>query len=312
MDENMAADVLTGTDASAEGADFDGLFDMDGGEVTAEPQETEGQEGAAETQEPEAEPAEGTCADAQPGRLGRGREAAQAKPATGRPGSAAGGMEPNGDKGQQGAEPKYKVKFYGQEQEMTVSELVAAAQKGLDYDNVRARLEQAQQSAPAVQLVERYAAANGMTVEQYLQFANQGFEQQAVAQLVAQGVPEPAAKDLVAERLRLDRERRSIAPLAAQQRAQQEQREKLSPWMELLREYPGTKELPPEVAQRVAAGETPLAAMRAFELAQMRAQLAAKDAAQKNRQTAPGSAGGLGGKERKDDFEAGFDAGFDF
>ena len=34
--------------------------------------------------------------------------------------------------------------------------------------------------------------------------------------------------------------------------------------------------------------------------------------AQKNRQTAPGSAGGLGGKERKDDFEAGFDAGFDF
>jgi hypothetical protein len=44
----------------------------------------------------------------------------------------------------------------------------------------------------------------------------------------------------------------------------------------------------------------------------MRAQLAAKDAAQKNRQTAPGSAGGLGGKERKDDFEAGFDAGFDF
>ena len=83
-------------------------------------------------------------------------------------------------------------------------------------------------------------------------------------------------------------------------------------FVELLREYPGTKELPPEVAQRVAAGETPLAAMRAFELAQMRAQLAAKDAAQKNRQTAPGSAGGLGGKERKDDFEAGFDAGFDF
>ena len=68
MDENMAADVLTGTDASAEGADFDGLFDMDGGEATAEPQETEGQEGAAETQEPEADPAEGTCADAQPGR----------------------------------------------------------------------------------------------------------------------------------------------------------------------------------------------------------------------------------------------------
>ena len=68
MDENMAADVLTGTDASAKGADFDGLFDMDGGEVTAEPQETEGQEGAAETQEPEADPAEGTGADAQPGR----------------------------------------------------------------------------------------------------------------------------------------------------------------------------------------------------------------------------------------------------
>ena len=48
--------------------------------------------------------------------------------------------------------------------------------------------EEDKKVAPAVQLVERYAAANGMTVEQYLQFANQGFEQQAVAQLVEGGV----------------------------------------------------------------------------------------------------------------------------
>ena len=74
MDENMAADVLTGTDASAEGADFDGLFDMDGGEVTAEPQETEGQEGAAKRRSRRpTKPKEPARTHSQAGRSSRGR-----------------------------------------------------------------------------------------------------------------------------------------------------------------------------------------------------------------------------------------------
>ncbi|MFR6150801.1 MAG: hypothetical protein ACLUJ0_14765 [Ruthenibacterium lactatiformans] len=115
MDENMAADVLTGTDASAEGADFDGLFDMDG-EVTAEPQErrTGGRSGNA-------------GAGGRPSRRNLRRTA--------------------GPAGAAGAEPKYKVVLRpgaGNDR----FRACGGCPKGLDYDNVRARLEQAQQARP--------------------------------------------------------------------------------------------------------------------------------------------------------------------
>lgn len=211
----------------------------------------------------------------------------------------------NGSAAQPGAEPRYKVKLYGQEQEMTVSELVAAAQKGMDYDNIRAQLNAAQQALPALQLMEQYAAANGMTAQQYLQFAEQNVHRQAVEKLTQKGVPEDTAQELVAERMKLEAERRAIAPMIQRMNAEEARRRARDPWLEMTREYPDVVTLPESVLLSVQRGERPLAAMRAWELEQLRAKLSAQEmqlsaqaATLKNRQTTPGSAAGAADTKR--------------
>lgn len=206
---------------------------------------------------------------------------------------------------QAGEEPKYKVELYGREQELTVPQLVAAAQKGLDYDNVRAQLNAAQQALPALRLVEQYAAANGMTAQQYLQAAGQNMHRQAVENLTQKGVPEQTARELVAERMRLEEERRAIAPLMQHLNAEAARKKARDPWLAVTREYPDVVNLPESVLLNVQKGETPLAAMRAWELEQLRAKLSAQEmqlsaqaATLKNRQTAPGSAAGAADTKR--------------
>lgn len=204
-----------------------------------------------------------------------------------------------------GEEPKYKVQMYGREQELTVPQLVAAAEKGLDYDNVCAQLAAAQQALPALRMVEQYAAANGMTAQQYLQAAGQDIQQQAVNELTQKGVPEQTARELVAERMKLEEERRAIAPLMQRLNAEEARKKARDPWLAVTREYPDVVNLPESVLLSVQKGETPLAAMRAWELEQLRAKLSAQEmqisaqaATLKNRQTAPGSAAGAADTRR--------------
>lgn len=201
-------------------------------------------------------------------------------------------------------EPKYKVKYYGEEQEMTVSQLVAAAQKGMDYDNVRTKLDAAQND-PARKLVESLAAQNGMDVQEYLMAAQQGMQSQQTQPLVEQGMSEELAREVLEERAHK-------ASIQAALDAQEKQKADLEPWMELRREYPQMTQIAPQVAKRIAQGESPIAAMRGYELEQLRAQMAAQKAADKNKQTTPGSASGLGGNDKNDPFEQGFNAGFGF
>lgn len=198
-------------------------------------------------------------------------------------------------------ETTYKVKFYGKEQELTVPELITAAQKGMDYDNVRSRLDEMQKAEPAMRLVERYARAAGMSVEQYLEYADQGFEQREVESLQAQGVPEETAKKIVTERQEWEKERRALADMKSAQEQQEREREELAPWIAMLKEYPDTQEIPQQAAARIQNGESPLAAMRAWEIAQLKTQIAAFTAADKNKKTAPGSAAGAG-TEKGDPF----------
>ena len=204
-----------------------------------------------------------------------------------------------------GEEPKYKVQLYGREQEMTVPELVAAAQRGLERDQMRAQLDAAQQALPALRMVEQYAAANGMTAAQYLQLAEQNVHRQAVGQLMQKGVPEETARELVDERLKLDAERRVLAPLMQRINAEEARKKARDPWLEVTREYPDVTTLPESVMLSVQRGERPLAAMRAWELEQLRAKLSAQEmqlsaqaATLKNRQTTPGSAAGAADTKR--------------
>ena len=199
-----------------------------------------------------------------------------------------------------GAEPTYTVKFYGQERELPVSELVRMAQKGMDYDNVRQRADAA---APVMALMQQYAAASGMSLEQYLHVAQQGIAKAQAKPMIDKGMPEAEAKELVA--LRADKARRE-----AQERAAAQREAKIGPYMQLLQAYPEimkTGTLPQAVRERIDAGEPPLAAYRAYKLDELTAQMAAQRQAQKNKAAAPGSAAGTGAGKR-DPFLAAFDA----
>ena len=203
-------------------------------------------------------------------------------------------------------EPKYTVKYFGQEKEMPLSELIANAQKGMDYDRVRADFDT---SKPVVELVKNLAKSMNLTVDEYVHVVGENLKntqlESQVREQVEQGMPEDAARELA--QLRQEKAARD-----AQQAAERQKAEKLEPWTKLLQEYPDIQpdKMPPEVMQRIAKGETPLEAMRAWEMAKLKTEQAAKDAAGKNKQTAPTSARSAGAKPEGDQFADGFDKGF--
>lgn len=207
--------------------------------------------------------------------------------------------EAEGEQKQQEPEQQLTLKYYGKEVTLPAQQVVALAQKGLDYDKVRSERD-GFKSGREMTLLSQYAAASGMPLPQYLDHLEKGLERAQVQREMQRGMPENAARELAKMR------RETL------QREQQEagEKQRLAPFMELLQEYPDLKELPKEALQRIQKGESPLAAYRAVELERLKTQKAAQDAAAQNQRTAPGTATGLGGKEKTDPFVAGFLDGF--
>ena len=214
---------------------------------------------------------------------------------------AAGPDEPAAPQAPQpGGEPRYALTYNGQRLEKPVSELVALAQKGMNYEKAVERAQrQAVENHPAMRLLGQLARQAGMSPEQYLGAVQERAGRQGVQQLVAQGVPEREARELYALR-------RQQAAGAAAMRAAQQRAASRKPFQDFVREYPNVTQFPQPVLTRIQAGESPVAAYRAWELEQAKAQLAARQAADNNRATAPGSAAGLGGGAEGDPFLAGF------
>lgn len=201
-------------------------------------------------------------------------------------------------------EPKYKVNFLGEEKELPVSELVTAAQKGMNYDHVKKELESlkaiASERESAYQVMEQMAKTSGMTMEQYLNVCRNTLEESRIRTQVEKGVPEEVAKRL----LELE-EKETLREEA--ERAQKAEAQKQEAYADLLREYPELTSLPDEVAAAVAGGETPLNAYRAYELKQVKHRLAVLEKANENKNRSVGSVQG-DSPEEVDDFLAGFDS----
>lgn len=91
--------------------------------------------------------------------------------------------------------------------------------------------------------------------------------------------------------------------------AAQEEAARLEPYLELLREVPDLQKnptLPEEVMRRIAGGQSPLNAYRAYENGRLKAELEAM----RYRSAAPGSVRSTAYAEKTDSFSAGFDEGF--
>ena len=227
------------------------------------------------------------------------------KPQEGTKDSSAAGDTKPGDAQQPAQTPQtVEVSFLGEKKALTIPELTQLAQKGLNYDHV-VQQRDALKSSPAMQLVERMAAQNGMNPEQYIKHAQEVADARAdeteVSKLTNEGMPREAAAELV--RLRREAGRKAAEDQAAQAQRQQaetarQQAEtaKQQDFAAFVKAYPDVKQLPQEVAQAVAAGESVMSAYQRYEIAQLRGQLAEKDAtaaAQKkneeNKQKNPGS-----------------------
>lgn len=201
-------------------------------------------------------------------------------------------------------EPKYKVNFLGQERELPVSELVTAAQKGMNYDHIKQELENLKQTSAGMSdaygMMERMARASGMSVEQYIDLCGKTLRDNEIKAQVDRGVPEEIAGRLL--ELEEKEKLREIQDKEREEKARERQA-----YTDLIREYPDLKLLPPEVMQSINAGETPLNAYRAFENKQLRNEIAVLKKTEENRNKSPGSMHG-DAPEEVNDFLAGFDS----
>lgn len=93
----------------------------------------------------------------------------------------------------------YKVRVNHQDIEVPETEALVYIQKGADYDRVKGQVESFK-SDPRLLFVENLAKQNGMSVDDYLSAYNEVQKRNEYQELLDQGIPEQAAKELVEAR----------------------------------------------------------------------------------------------------------------
>jgi len=193
----------------------------------------------------------------------------------------------------------FTLKNRDETRQVTRNELVAMAQKGWDYDNLRQERDQLRQyrseAEPALELVKSYAARNGMELGAYLDFCRK-------QELMAGGMSEADdSQKLGMEKERADRDRRQAEIRAKEEaqtsavRAAQKQAEARQKDIEtFFRVYPGVdpKSIPKEVWEAVQKGDTLTNAYTMHENRRLTAELAAERQNKANLAKTPGSLSG--------------------
>ena len=152
----------------------------------------------------------------------------------------------------------FTLQYRGEQIQVTRDEVITLAQKGRDYDTVRQERDQLrqyrQEADPALSLVKSYAQRNGLSVEQYI-----------------------------------DTVRKQELLIAAQTQARQAARKQ--GMVDFLRAYPDVKaqDIPREVWDRVARGESLTAAYTMHRNQQLEAELAAERQNKQNQGRTTGS-----------------------
>ena len=222
--------------------------------------------------------------------------------------------------GQQPEAETFTLKYKGQESSYTREQLLELAQKGLDYDGLRADRDRLRDSHPALAIIDRYAKQNGMTREQYMEFAQQKADEAEVAPVVKQlmdsGTPEAVAKELALRRLQEQRagqirQKQQEEQQVQQTKAQEAEAQKRADYRALV-DYANKNgidltELPQEVIQSITQGMKPLEAYIRYENAQLRLKNSQLEQNQKNSKKNPGKVGADAPAKVGDPFDDAFD-----
>lgn len=198
----------------------------------------------------------------------------------------------------------FEIVYRGQREQLTREQMIINAQKGRDYDTVRAerdalKAEQAA-SAGAMELVKGYAQRMGMDVPQYLDWCRK-------QELLRGGLDEKQAEQTMQmEKRQADLDEREARLQAEQaqrdsviQKAREEQAKRRADMQAFLKTYPDVKpdKISPEVWQRVAAGDSLVNAYTMSENARLQAELAAERQNRETRSRSPGSLAANSGTE---------------
>ncbi len=226
--------------------------------------------------------------------------------------------QPNG--AQPAGAETFTLKYKGQEEQYTREQLLELAQKGRDYDGLREDRDRLRDHHPALELIDRYAARNNMTREQYLEFAQRRADEDEAAPVVRQlmeaGTPEAVARELALRRLQETRgqARRQQEQQAAQTREEQQRNaeaEKQAGYRALV-DYANQNgidlsKLPQEVLRDINAGMKPLEAYLRYENASLRLERSQREQNEKNKDKNPGRVNDKAPAAVKDPFDDAFD-----
>lgn len=236
----------------------------------------------------------------------------------------AGGTDTQEDGQPNGAQPAgaetFTLRYKGQEEQYTREQLMELAQKGRDYDGLREDRDRLRDHHPALELIDRYAARNNMTREQYLEFAQRRADEDEAAPVVRQlmeaGTPEAVARELALRRLQETRgqARRQQEQQAAQTREEQQRNaeaEKQAGYRALV-DYANQNgidlsKLPQEVLRDINAGMKPLEAYLRYENASLRLERSQREQNEKNKDKNPGRVNDKAPAAVKDPFDDAFD-----
>lgn len=190
-----------------------------------------------------------------------------------------------------------------EQRQVTREELIAMAQKGWDYDTVRAERDRLrayrQEADPAMEMVKAYAQRSGMSIPDYLDYCRKqelmhgGMDERTADQTLRLEKQQAALR---ARQVGMDGKGRQQSVL---ERAKEQQAQRRQDMERFLRVYPGVKAetIPKEVWQKVVEGTPLVSAYAMAENERLKAELAAERQNTANRQRTPGALGGNVGRE---------------
>lgn len=264
-------------------------------------------ESAAENPAEGAEPvqAEGAAAPESAAKEGETEKPAEESAEEGKAGSGAPNQE------QRPTPETLRIKYMDQEREISRDEAVQLAQKGMDYDRIREKWDDARET---ITFIDEQAKAAGMDRKSFIDYLR-------IESKKSQGMSEDDAKRTVelenreaAVQLRESEEQQRIADQQAQQNAADTERERRdADFRRFAEKYPDLKvetitEAIPDVWERVGKGESLVEIWQDHEINRLKTEQAAEAQNVKNAGRSTGSMASSGGEtQKKDPFDEGWD-----
>lgn len=211
---------------------------------------------------------------------------------------------------------KSKVKYNGNPVEIpTIDDVVATYQKGLNYDNLKAKTEKSDNAV--LDYINSKAKSMNMTPEQYIEKVKSYEQEQikaknekAIEEMTANGVPEDIAREIIETRSLRESLLKEKAELEEQKKVAENEKQKDKEFQDFLKAYPGIEvdKIPQEVFESAKSSNL-LSAYREYENKLLKEQIKQMEQNQKNASTSVVlPVGNTADEESKDAFLMGFDS----